>query len=121
MAYIDAIDTYTMPVGVASDDNAYSAGINLVGPLSLSISGCEGLSSVAAVVVVWEPLDGGTRVNISGIGAIWCCNHRSATEFSSSLIKLGSKVAWPQSAFLASANSPPSTLDRACISNTGKR
>lgn len=69
MAYIDAVDTKTMPAGVACEVIACSAGTEVVGPLFSFALGCEGLSSIATtvVVVVCEPLGDGTGANFSSI------------------------------------------------------
>lgn len=82
-----------MLTGVDCDNMAYDIGIEVVDLLSSSAYGCGGLSSVVvAVEVVCEPSSGGVRANISGIGD--GCAHRSATGFSSGLIRLVSNVCW---------------------------
>lgn len=52
MAYIDTINTYIMPVGVAYEDVACDVGEKVVGPFSSSTWICQGLSSVAATMVL---------------------------------------------------------------------
>lgn len=67
----------------------------IVGPLSTTASSYRGLSSVVAAIVVVEisePLAGGARANISGMGGGCAC--RSAARFSLALIKLGFNICY---------------------------
>lgn len=72
---------------------ACGVGAVVVGPHFLSALVCRGLSSVAIiVVVVGGTLGGGIVANISSMGGGCYGAHKSATGFSSALIRMASKV-----------------------------
>lgn len=78
-----------MPAGVAYDEVSYGAGTKVVGPFFSSASGCGGISSLVAVVVVCRTSWGGTGAKNFGIGvgsARW-----NTIGFSAALIRLASK------------------------------
>lgn len=82
-----------MPTAEACEVVASGTVATIVGLLSSYAPYYGGLSSVAVVAIVVpisKPLGGGVRMNISCGGR--GCAHRSATTFSLTFIRLGSKV-----------------------------